>query len=143
MRKSIMISLSLLIVLSFGAAFGSDSRIPQHVQDKFSEQGIKANYFMWFPIVPQMSTMNWSNILIISNFNPDPITVNVWFTVNGNEQTIKTYTLEFYGKKIVTLGTSGFGDNLYDIYCSSDQFFGAEVLLLEGGKIATAWPPIY
>jgi hypothetical protein len=143
MRKSIMISVALLIVLSFGVAFGSDSRIPQHVQDKFSEQGLKANFFMWFPVVPQLSSMNWSNILIISNFNSEPITVNVWFTVNGNEQTMKTYTLDFFGKKIITLATSGFGDNLYDVYCSSDQFFGAEVLLLEGGKIASAWPPIY
>lgn len=144
MKKWIVIPIALIIVLSVGFAFAGDSRIPQYVQDAFAEQGIKANYFMWFPVVPQISQNNWSNTLILSNFNNFPINVTVWFTTFGQVQTIKVFTLDFFQKKILAFGgSSGLGDDLYDVFCASDQFFGAEILLIEGGKIATAWPFIY
>jgi hypothetical protein len=143
MKKWIVIPVALMFVLSVGFAFASDSRTPQHIQDTFAEQGIKANFNYWFPTVPQISQNSWSNTLILSNFNDKPIQVFVWFTTFGQVQTMKTYALDFFQKKIITLGgNSGFGDDIYDIYCGSDQFFGAACLLIEGGKIATAWPPV-
>ena len=55
------------------------------------------------------------------------------------------YTVSiFFEKKIIVLGgSSGFEDDMYDILCISDQFFGAAALLLEGGSISAAWPPIF
>lgn len=144
MKKLLCCLVVLIVVLSIGLANAQESRIPKNIQDAYQEQtGAKAAYAIWFPVVPEHSPWNWSNILIISNFNNAPITVACWFTTYGMEQTIKTYSLRFYEKKIVILGQAGFGDDLYDIFCTCSQVFGAAVLLLEGGKIVTAWPPIF
>ncbi|MFH0730764.1 MAG: hypothetical protein V2B19_31025 [Pseudomonadota bacterium] len=143
MKKMLVISIALMMIFSVGFAFASESRTPQYVQDFFTTQGVKANFNMWFPTVPQMSNVGWSNTLILSNFADSPITIFVWFTTFSSVQTMKTYQLSSYQKKIITLGgSSGFGDDLYDIYCGSDKFFGAAVLLLENGNVAAAWPPI-
>jgi hypothetical protein len=135
----------IALVFSFGVAGAADSgKIPKHIQDAYTaETGKQANVAIWFPVVPEVSSRNWANILIVSNFNDTPISVTCYFTTFSSEQTSKTYSLPFFSKKIVTLGSSGFGDGLYDIYCASDQLFGAAVLLLEGGSIATTWPPLW
>lgn len=144
MKKLTLILIAFTMIFAAGFAYGDDARIPQQIKDDLALRGIKANYFMWFPAVPQISQQAWSNILIVSNFYNFPVAVVCYFTSFGQEQTAKQYTLDFYQKKLVTLGgSSGFGDDLYDIFCASDNFFGAETLLLEGGKIAAAWPPIY
>ena len=129
-----------------GVSQAGDSRIPQHFQEQYAQatgssaQLVKA---IWFPIVPEWSPYKWDNILILSNFNNDTISVSCWFTTYSQVQTQKVYTLRFFEKKILQLDQSGFGDELYDIYCASADLFGAAVLLLENGKIVTAWPPIY
>lgn len=143
MKKWISALVIFSLFTAVGVSFGGESRIPQHVQNIFAEQGLKANYFIWFPAVPQISASSWSNTLIVSNFNDAPINVSCWYTSFSQTQTIKQYKLDFYEKKIYPLSNSGFGDDVYDIYCACDQMFGAEVLFLEGGKIATAWPPIF
>lgn len=137
----------IVVLFGFGgAAFGGDNRIPQNFQDQYAQatgssaQLVKA---IWFPIVPEWSPFNWDNILIISNFNNYTISVSCWFTTYSQEQTQKVYTLKFFDKKILKLDENGFGDELYDVYCASADLFGAAVLLLENGRIATAWPPIF
>jgi hypothetical protein len=145
MKKLILCLVVLTLMLSFGIASALDgSKIPQQFQDAYTaEFGTKANFVIWFPVVPELSQLSWSNILILSNFNNFAVNVGCWVTSYANEQTLKTYTLPFFGKRIIQLNQSGFADSLYDIYCSSDQIFGAAVLLLEGGKISTAWPPVF
>ncbi len=146
MKKIISCFAVLALVLSFGLANAGELRVPQQFQQDFeAATGSTAKLVnaIWFPIVPELAQFKWDNILIVSNFNNFTITVACWFTTFSQSQTIKTYTLDFYEKLILQLDVSGFGDELYDIYCASDQVFGAAVLLLEGGSIATAWPPIY
>lgn len=144
MKKLIITIVMLTLVMSVGVASAADSsKIPQRIQNSYqASTGTMANMAIWFPIVPQVSALNWANILIVSNFNDFGITVQCWFTDFSNEQTSKTYSLPFFGKKIITLSEAGFGDSLYDIYCASNQTFGAAALLVEGGTIAATWPPL-
>ena len=145
MKRLVLVITIFALVLSFGTAGAADStKIPQNLQDAYTNAtGTQANFAIWFPIVPEMSSLSWSNILIVSNFNNFSIAVQCWFTDYSNEQTQKTYALPFFGKKIITLSDAGFGDSLYDVYCLSNQLFGAAVLLVENGSIATTWPPLF
>ncbi len=146
MKKYLWVWVMVVLLGLGGAAFGADNRIPQSFQDQYAQatgssaQLVKA---IWFPIVPEWSPFHWDNILILSNFNNFTISVSCWFTTYSQEQTQKVYTLKFFEKKILKLDESGFADELYDIYCASADLFGAAILLLENGKIATAWPPIF
>jgi hypothetical protein len=144
MKKLVLITVVLMLVLSVGmAGAAGNAPIPKHIQDAYmAETGTMATFAEWFPIIPEQATMGWSNILILSNFNDASISVTCWWTSYSNEQTSKTYTLPFFGKKIVVLSQSGFGDDLYDVYCASNQLFGAAALLLENGNIAATWPPL-
>ena len=143
MKKMSLFSIVLVLVVAVGFAYGDDGRIPQQVKDELALKGVTANYYIWFPAVPEISENSWNNILILSNFYNYSVDIYCYFTTYSQEQTMKQYTLQYYQKKLITLSKSGFGDNLYDIFCASNSFFGAETLLLEGGKIAAAWPPIY
>ncbi len=146
MKKHVVFLLVVSMFLCAGLAQAGESRIPQHFQTQYEEAtGSSAQLVneIWFPIVPEWSPFKWDNILIISNFNDFTINVSCWFTTYSQEQTQKVYTLRFFEKKILELDQNGFGDELYDIYCASPDRFGAAVLLLENGKIVTAWPPIY
>jgi len=146
MHRWIWIVVLAVILGCVGVSQAADNRIPQHFQEQYAQAtGSSAQLVnaIWFPIVPEWSPYKWDNILILSNFNNFTIDVSCWFTTYSQEQTQKVYTLRFYEKKILQLDQSGFGDELYDIYCASADLFGAAVLLLENGKIVTAWPPIY
>lgn len=146
MKKMIVVLAALSVFAAAGYCQAGESRIPQHFQSQYEQAtGSSAQLVnqIWFPIVPEWSPYQWDNILIISNFNNFTISVSCWFTTYSQEQTQKVYTLRFFEKKILPLDQNGFGDELYDIYCASTDLFGAAVLLLENGKIVTAWPPIY
>ncbi len=136
MKTLACVAVALLVVMSYGVVSAADSsEVPQDAR--------QLAYQIWFPIVPEIPTASWSNILIVSNFNNFAINARCFFTTFSSEQTIKTYDLNFYEKKIITLNQAGFGGDLYDVFCESNNVFGAAVLFLEGGKISTAWPPIY
>lgn len=146
MRRVIVGIMLLSFACFIGTAQAGENRIPQHFQTQYEQAtGSSAQLVqqIWFPIVPEWSPYKWDNILIVSNFNGYTINVSCWFTTYSQEQTQKVYTLKFYEKKILQLDQNGFGDELYDIYCASSDLFGAAVLLMENGKIVTAWPPIY
>ncbi len=143
MKKMGLLSIAMVLVIAVGLAYGDDGRIPKQIKDELALKGVTANYFIWFPAVPEISETNWNNILILSNFYNEPVDIYCYYTTYSQEQTMKQYTLQFYQKKLITLKKAGFGDDLYDIFCASNNFFGAEALLLEGGKIAAAWPPIF
>ncbi|MDY6910690.1 MAG: hypothetical protein SWC40_12245 [Thermodesulfobacteriota bacterium] len=144
MKKIVVCLIGLALAFSAGFAGAEDARIPQQMQDEFQQlTGTKANYFTWFPVAPELSESRWSNILILSNFYEDPVTVGCWFTSLSREQTYKTWQLGQYEKMIKTLSELGFSEDVYDVFCMSDQLFGAAILFLEGGKIVTAWPPVF
>jgi hypothetical protein len=141
MKKLIGLVFALVLVFSVASAYaGGAATVPQNVQDQFAARGAKANYSWWFPVIPELSEKKWTNIVVLSNFNTDPITVQCWFTHLSRQQTIQTYDLDKYEKWFIYMST--FGDDVYDVWCGCDQYFGAAALLLENGSIVTAWPPI-
>lgn len=146
MKKIIVFLTIVLLMFSFGVAYaGGSLKIPQQMQENYTAStGTQANFAIWFPVVPQIAQYGWANILVVSNFNGFSVNVQCAFTNYSNEQTLKSYTLPLFGKKIITISDAlGTADSIYDIYCVSSDVFGAAVLLLENGKIATAWPPIF
>jgi hypothetical protein len=142
MKKLIALMFGLVMVFSIASAYADDASMnSQTVQEQSAVRDHKANFSYWFPIVPESRANKWTNIVVVSNFNTDPITVTCWFTKFARNQRIETYDLEKYEKWFIYL--ADFGDDLYDVYCECDQYFGAAALLVEDGKIVTAWPPIY
>lgn len=153
MRKKLVMSVVVVvmsIVFSFGlaglAGAADPPRLPQHVLETHAEQGTMATYIHWFPFIPEFGPpFNWSSYVILSNFYDAPVTVNVWATAVGEAPTIKSYTLAPYEKKIITLADFGIpGDTFADVYCSSNNWFGAAALLLDTstGVVQTAFPPV-
>ncbi len=147
MKKKLMMGLIVIcMVFSFGLAGAADTpRLPQHVLDTHAQQGTMATLVIWFPFIPEYSPFNWSSYVILSNFYPTAVTVNVWATAAGDVPTLKSYRLAPYEKKIITLANFGiFGATFADIYCSSSSWFGAAALLLDTstGVVQTAFPPV-
>lgn len=145
MKKLTVFLAVAVLVLSFGIANAGDgSKIPQSFQDQYvAATGTQATYAIWEPAVLELSAYAWSNYIIISNFNGFTISVSCEFTSYSNEQTTKTYTLPFFSKRIVVVGSEVGTDTIFDVYCLSSQLFGLTDLLFEGGVLSTAMPPIF
>lgn len=144
MKKFACLALTLALVLGLGMAYAADPRVPQEFQAQYEQEtGAKATFIIWFPVAPQLKTPGWQNILILSNFDVNTIQVQCWFTSFSRTQTVKIYDLGKYEKRIFFLEDElGSRDDVYDIFCGSSNLFGAGLLLLEGGAIVTAWPPV-
>lgn len=139
--KKITVSLAVVaLILSFGIANAGDgSKIPQSFQDQYmAATGTQATSVIWLPFVPELTSYTWSTFVVISNFNNFATSVQCQYTNYSNEQTTKTYTIPFYGKKIVVVGTEIGKETVYDVYCYSSNLFGLSGLLLEGTSVATA-----
>ncbi len=144
MKKIASVFIALALVFSFSMAYAADARVPQSLQAQYAaETGAQASFYIWFPVAPELASYAWTNILILSNFNNNPITVGCWFTSLSRVQTYKTFELGKFEKMIAGLPSLvGNADDVYDIFCMSSNMFGAALLLMEGGNISTAWPPV-
>lgn len=144
MKKVVCAALVLTFVLGFGLAYAGDARIPQEVQGEYEQRtGKNPDFYIWFPVAPELRSPGWQNILILSNFGTAPIQVGCSFTSLARTQTFKLYDLLKYEKRILLLQDElGTRDDVYDIFCQSVSLFGAALLLLENGGIVTAWPPV-
>jgi len=144
MKKLILCLVMLTLILSFGVASASEQKIPQHVQDAYTAQfGTKATFGIWFPVYPELPASSWTNFLVLSNYYSSAISVSCMITNLSNKQITQTFQLGKFEKVInsrLDLGLAG--NDVYDILCVSDNFFGAAALLLEGSAVAVAWPPI-
>lgn len=140
MKKVTVFLAVAVLVLSFGIAnAGGGSKIPQGLQDQYmAATGTQANSVIWLPFVPELTSNSWSTYVILSNFNNFQLSIQCQFTNYSNEQTTKTYTIPFYGKRIVAVGQDIGTETVYDVYCYSSNLFGLSGLLLEGSAVATA-----
>ncbi|MEJ5347089.1 MAG: hypothetical protein WHS46_00180 [Desulfosoma sp.] len=145
MKKIASTVLVAMLVLGAGLALAGDARIPQELQAEYEQAtGTKATFAIWFPVAPELRTPGWENILILSNFSTSAMQVQCWFTSLARTQTIKLYELGKYEKRVFFLQNElGRNDEIYDIFCLASNLFGAGLLLLEGGNIVTAWPPVF
>lgn len=144
MKRIITISVVVIsLLLSFGMAGAVE--IPQHMQDAYiADNGTEATMVVWFPVAPELPGYGWTNYLIVSNWNNYAITVQCWFTNTSSEQTMKSYALPFFGKRIVDVGSELGTGTIFDIACVSSQFFGASALLVDTTtfQVLTSFPPI-
>ncbi len=145
MKKIASTVLVAMLVLGAGLAFAGDARVPQELQAEYEQRtGTAPDVYIWFPVAPELRSPGWQNILIISNFGADPIQVGCYFTSYSRTQTFKLYDLVKYEKRILPLQEElGTRDDVYDVFCTSANLFGAALLFLEKGAIVTAWPPVF
>ncbi len=142
MKRIITISVVVISLLLFGMAGAGE--IPKHMQDAYiAENGTQATLLIWFPVAPELPGYQWTNFLIVSNFNSSPVNVSCWFTNYSNVQTMQTYTLGQFQKRIIEVDNIG-SDTIFDIACISSRMFGASLLLLDTASftVLTSFPPI-
>lgn len=140
MRKLTVFLVIAGLILSFGIAGAADSsKMPRQYQEQYmAETGTQATVYLWLPMAPVLSSYGWSTYVVISNFIGASNTVSCQFTSYSSEQTTKTYTLPFFGKRIVNVGSEIGTETIFDVYCYSSNQFGLTGLLLEGSAIATS-----
>lgn len=143
MKRIIAISVVVIsLLLSFGIAGAGE--IPKHMQDAYiADNGTQATVLVWFPVAPELPTYQWTNFLIVSNFNSAPVNVQCWFTNYSNVQTMQAYTLGQFQKRIIDVSNMG-TDTIFDIACLSSNMFGGALLLVDTAsfQVLTAFPPV-
>lgn len=149
MKKKLMMGLIVIcMVFSFvGVAAAVDiSRLPQHMQEYYAEQGTEQVLVIWFPVVPNIgSPWNWNTYIFLSNLYNATVQIEIWATAWGESPTIKLITLAPFEKRVFDLGKDfGFFDVFADIYCASNNLFGAAALMYDSNTLSvqTAFPPI-
>lgn len=144
MKKLTVFLAVAVLVLSFGIANAADSsKIPQSFQEKYiAATGTQATTAEWVSFVPVIASYNWDSFVILSNFNSSSLTVVCEFTSYSSEQTTKTYTLPFFSKRIVDVGSEIGTETIFDVYCYANNLFGLTALLFEKGALAAALPTL-
>lgn len=149
MKKKLMMGL-IVICMAFsfvGVAAAVDiSRLPQHMQEYYAEQGIEQVLVIYFPVIPNIGApWNWNTHIFVSNPFNVPIQIQMSVTAWNEPHTIKFIDLEPYERKVFDVGEDfGFGNVFADAWCSSPNIFGATALMYDSITLSvqTAFPPI-